>query len=192
MNYSDTSVRIRDVSDSSCSVCSDRRWRKEEENNCNINNNRNNVNHGYLAVISLHTCWTAVITWIGLPWRSGLFYMWAAMETWGWDILLQQIHLFSPINGCTGAIHLKTTFMNCAHRLCHTCSLLTVEEGGLDGSGLLSLKPPSHSRHSPFTKCTTPPAHKAEPAWSSLIDLRRTSAPCKLPNPPVWDLDKKG
>lgn len=101
------------------------------------------VNHGCLAVISVHTCRTATITWIGLPWRSSLFYVWAAMKTWGWDILLKQIHLFSPINCCT-ATSLKKTFMNCVHDLCDTSSLPTVEEGGLDTFALLSLKPPPH------------------------------------------------
>lgn len=43
MIYSDASVRICDISYSSCSVCSERRRSEEEENNCNINNNRNNV-----------------------------------------------------------------------------------------------------------------------------------------------------
>lgn len=37
--------------------------------------------HGCLAVISLHTCRTAVITWIGLPWRSDLFYVWVEIKT---------------------------------------------------------------------------------------------------------------
>lgn len=80
--------------------------------------------------------------------------------------------------------------------LCDTSSLLTVEEGGLDTTNFPAFLQTSTSQDftagSPFTKQSPTPAHKAEPTWSSLIDLRRTSTPSKLPNPPVWELDKKG